>query len=264
MKKNTAIRTIHIILWSLLSVVWISTGISLLLRSAIRQAVETSSDTLVQMIDTNQIITAILFAAGTYIGEIHSLLLPSTSKNDVDRTILPIVFFFFSLLYIPTLVGYLQVNSLYIFPLALFGKIYIGSAFYSFVLLVLTGIYSVGINASKMYQHIIVTAVISLFIVSLIPVNSALYPLEYLRWTSSTLFISVISVLTALSVFTIWSVNKKESTQYSLLRSIRLTLIQIGAAGYILTPHSRINYLCIALYLAGIGLGFYRDRFSQL
>jgi len=264
MEKKATVRTIQITLWSILFFLWIFTGISLLLRFAISQPIESFSNTVLQSVNPNTIIINLLFVVGTYIGGIHSFKLPSSSEHDVERIISPIVFLFFSLFYIPTLLIYLQVNSIYILPLSIFGKIFICSTLYSFVLLLLQGMYSVGFNVSKMYQHIILTAVITLFVGTILPVNTALYPLKYLQWISPSTFISIITGITILTLFTIWSVYIKESTQHSLFRSIRLTLILIGAAGFLLTPLSHIRYLFVFLYLVGITLGFSKKRFSQL
>ncbi len=264
MKKGTIVRTIQISLWSILCLIWLFTAVTILLRATFIQPIESTSNTLLHGVDSNYVVGVILFIIGTYIGLIHAITLPSSSKNDVEKFIMPIIFFSFSFLAIPTCVNYLLIHGIYLFPLALFGKIYLGITFYSFCLLVLLGIYSIGINTSKMHQHIILMGLCIVFIVNLMPVNTTLFPQHYLQWTSTYLFVTILVALTIISLFNMWAIYIKESTQHNLLRAIRLTLIQTGALGFILNPFSYLNYVFILLYLAGIAIGFSRERFSQL
>ena len=264
MKNRKLFRIIQISLWSILCLTWVLTGITLLLRSALIQPIESSSNTILQAINPNYTIGSIVFVIGTYIGLIHSITLPSSSKNDIEKIVLPVVFFCFALLNIPSLVNYFLLNNIHLLPLSIIGKGYIGIAFFSFSLMVLLGIYTLGINTSKMYHHIILVGLLILFIVTLIPMNTSLYPQEYLKWSNPFLFITILALLTALSLFNMWSVYIKESTQHNLLRAVRLTLIQVGALGFIVFPAPYTNYFFVFMYIVGITIGFSRERFSQL
>ncbi len=262
--NTKTVKGFYIGSFSLLSLFYILIITSLLIRKVMMQPIESSTNQLLYQSSPNYLIATLILILATLIGFINSLSLPPTSRNEVEKIILPIVFTLFTFLTMPTIVKYLLINHQFTISFTILVRFYLFSVYFSFTLLVISGIFSLGINSSKISRYILLLALLSLFIATLMHLNVASYPLQSLKWADSSIFISTLSLIGFIAIGNYFAIWVRESTQHNMLKALRILLIVVGILGYIFFPESIASLISTIIYTIGILFGLSRKRFNQL
>ncbi|NCB01494.1 MAG: hypothetical protein EOM67_04900 [Spirochaetia bacterium] len=262
--KSKVIKGLYIGTFGLFSLLLILLMVSLLLRKSMMQPIETSVNRLLETISPSYLASTILFIGATFVGFLNALLLPPTSRNEVEKIILPIAFISFSFLIMPNIINYLLILHLYEISFSFLVRLYLFAAYFSFALLVVSGIFSLGINSSKMGRYILLVGVLALYVTNMMRLDVASFPQQSLKWTDSLMFISTLSVIAIVSILNYWAIYARESTQHNMLKAIRIMLILIGIMGFISFPESIVSLVSVGIYTVGVFFGLSRRRFNQL
>ena len=257
-------KGLYIGTFGLISLTFILLVLSLLIRVVLIQPIDSFATRLLMQIPPLYLIATIIMLMANFIGFINSLSLPPTSRNEVEKIILPIVFISFSLLIMPSFINYLLIGHIFAISFTFLARLYLFSAYFSFSLLVISGIFSLGINSSKMGRYIILIGVLALFIASMMDLNIVLYPQQSIKWTNREMFLSSLSVIAVVSCINYWAIYVKESTQHNMLKAMRIMLILIGTIGFISFPESVLSLVSALFYTVGVFFGLSRRRFNQL
>ncbi len=262
--KRRVIKSIYIGLFGLFILSMVLLISSLLLRILFISPIDSSATRLIKNISDLYVGSSIILLIATFIGFVNSLSLPPTSRNEVEKIILPIVFISFSFLIIPSVINYLLVNRIYTMSFTFLARLYFFFAYFSSSLLVISGMFSLGINSSKMGRYILFIGVLSFFIASMMDVDIASYPQQSMLWTNREMFISTLSVIAGVGCINYWAIYIRESTQHNMLKAMRIMLILLGVIGFISFPESIISLISVFLYTIGVLFGLSRKRFNQL
>lgn len=262
--SNRVIKSLYIGLFGLFILLMILLVLSLLMRVVMVQPVDSFTNRLLLNISPLYLIATIIMLISTFIGFINSLSLPPTSRNEVEKIILPIVFISFSFLIMPSIINYLLVGRIFVISFTYLARLYLFSAYFSFSLLVISGIFSLGINASKMSRYILFIAVLTIFIASMMDLDIASFPQRSMMWTNRIMLISSLSVIAVVGCINYWAIYVRESTQHNMLKAVRIMLILVGIVGFISFPESIISLISILFYTVGVFFGLSRKRFNQL
>ncbi len=130
--NKKGIKGFYIGIFGLFCLSFIMLTLSLLLRIVLIQPIDSMVNNYLSNISPIYLVSTIVMLIATFVGFINSLSLPPTSRNEVEKVLLPIVFVSFSFLAIPSLVNYLLVGrifsiSFYFFssPLSIYGLFFI-------------------------------------------------------------------------------------------------------------------------------------------
>ena len=262
--NKKVIKGFYIGIFGLICLSFVMLTFSLLLRIVLIQPIDSMVNNYLKNISPIYLVSTIVILIASFIGFINSLSLPPTSRNEVEKALLPVVFVSFSFLAIPSLVNYLLVGHIFTISFIFLARLYLFTAFFSFALLVVSGIFSLGINSSKMGRYILLIGVLALFVTTMMELNISLYPQHSIRWTNKIVFIPVLSLIAIVSCINYWAIYVRESTQHNMLKALRVMLILIGAIGFISFSTPVLSLISSLFYTVGVFFGLSRRRFNQL
>jgi hypothetical protein len=209
------------------------------------------------------IIPSLLHVILSFIGMIPALFLPETSRNEIERKLMPLMYIGITLTNIPFLV-YITVLHGGVSNLVLPARIYLFAVLYSFMLMLFMGLFHLGINTSKITQFTLLGAAGCMLIVIMAPLSISAHPLEPNRWITDNTFSLLPLMMSVLAVFNYVALYIREKTQHILFRSGSISLVIIGHFLYLSRINTATVWIGILLFAAGIVIGIPRGRFSQL
>ncbi|MGI6433163.1 MAG: hypothetical protein ACOXZ4_04825 [Sphaerochaetaceae bacterium] len=196
----------------------------------------------------------------SYVGLFPSLKLPDTSRNEIERHLLPLLFL--SLTLINAFVA-IELTSRYINP-SFWAKVHLFALIFSMLLLLLLGLFRTGINAGRLFQYTFTALLLSLLLAAMIPLSVPLNPFEPSVWMRQEKVYLIVLLLGLLALASFSFLLAREKDQYSRLRNISFCCIVLGNILY----GSRLSlasvWAGVVLYAVGLVLGIPHQRFSQL
>ena len=233
---------------------------------SIRQAIPTYFNTrpLEHATPPFSMVPTLLHIILSFVGMVPSLYLPDTSRNEIERRLLPPLFITITAIDISVVATFMFLTGVGSIGFTAIGRIHLFSILFSSTILLLIGLFHIGINTGKLLQFTLLSASGCLLIASLVPLSVAMYPMETSKWYADRQFLWVPAIMGVVSIVNYISLYLREQTQHNLFRSVSFTCIIVGNILYLTTLNAFFLWLGIALYGIGILLGIPRGRFSQL
>lgn len=232
----------------------------------IRQAIPTYFNTrpLADAMPPLPMVPTLLHIILSFVGMVPSLYLPDTSRNEIERRLLPPLFITITIIDISVVATFMFLTGAGSIGFTAIGRIHLFSILFSSTILLLIGLFHIGINTGKLLQFTLLSASGCLLIASLVPLSVAMYPMETSKWYADRQFLWVPAIMGVVSIVNYISLYLREQTQHNLFRSVSFTCIIVGNILYLTTLNAFFLWLGIALYGIGIFVGIPRGRFSQL
>jgi hypothetical protein len=199
----------------------------------------------------------------SFVGSLLALRFSDNSRNEIERTILPILYLCFTFLNIPTLTTAMLLNTNYFFSLNFLGTIYIFALIFALVLLLLMGLFHFGINKGKLAQFIVLSALASLLVALTLPLSIATNPFESSLWVGSSFYFMLL-ILTIIAAITFITIFLRDRNSYTFIRVISLLTVSSGSIFYVYRPSLVVTYLGLVLFIGGTLIGMPRERLTQL
>lgn len=260
--KSRYLRIAYVIIHGLLALYLVSITVTILVRQALPNLAYTQAST--KNLSVPFLIPLILHILLSVTGIIPSLRLPDTSRNEIERNLSPLMYFFLSLMDIFILVPHMALTATGMASFSFIGKTHVFAMIFFLSLLLLMGLFHMGINTGKLVQFTLLAATGSLLIAALVPLSVALHPSDPSRWPTDRQFFLVPLILGLLGILTHVAIYIRERSQHNMFRSISFTCIVSGNLLYIARAGSITIWMGIFLLAIGITMGIPRDRFSQL
>lgn len=200
----------------------------------------------------------------SFMGTLPSIRLADTSRNEIERNLLPPIFFSLTLVDIFILAPYMAMANNGVAGFSLIGRIHVFALLFAMTLLLLIGLFHIGINTSRLLQFPVLALAGCLLVASSVPLSVALNPTEPALWYADRLFMMVPATIGILAAFTYYALYHREQSQHNLLRSISFMCIALGNILYVGRWGVVSVWLGLLLFTAGILLGIPRDRFAPL
>ncbi|MDD3823493.1 MAG: hypothetical protein PHR90_09305 [Sphaerochaetaceae bacterium] len=262
MKKGPYLKIAYIAVHGILSVILLYFSIMVLLRQMIPNILQART---AEGSETARFLVPMMFhILFTFVGMIPSLRLPDTSRNEIERNLLPLTFFSFTVMDISIVASYVSMRGQGSMDFSFIGRLHLFAMLFGMTLLLLMGLFHIGINTGKLWQFTLLTAAGALLIASSVPLSVALYPKDPSLWYADRQFLILPWALGILSSFTHLSLYIRERTQHNLFRTISFTCISVGNLLFIGRSGTFSVWVGILLLAAGIVMGIPRDGFSQL
>lgn len=194
------------------------------------------------------------------IGAVPPLFLPQNSRNEVERRLLPLLFFAFALSDVPIFVISSLFGTFSFLPFSVISRVYVFSLLFSTLLLLFSALFHLGINTSKLSQFILLGLVIALLIASLVPLSVAGFPLQINQWISGPLFIILLAILNIISCVNYMIIYFRERSRHNLLRCGGFVFLSV--ANILLMTRSGLYAIWtgVLFYAAGVLLVSLRGR----
>jgi hypothetical protein len=207
------------------------------------------------------LVPTLLHLVLSFVGMIPALYLPATSRNDIERKLMPPMYITMTLMDIQVLL-HLEIIGIfgYLGPTAI-AKIHLFSLLFSSLMLLFIGMFHLGINTSRIFRYSLLAALGCVLFTLFVPLQVAVYPLERSLWVTDGKFLLVPILLGGIAIFNYVALLSRERTQYTVFRSASLMAITLGNLLYI-DPHT--TWLGILLFAIGIAMGIPKERFSQI
>lgn len=210
------------------------------------------------------LLQTICHIALSFAGALPALRLPDTSRNEIERTLLPPMYVSLTLVDIQVVGAYMAINASGGAGFTFIARTHVFALLFAMSLLLLMGLFHIGINTGKLIQFTLLAATGSLLIANMVPLSVALSPTEPAFWYAHRQFLLVPAALGLLGSFTYTTLYIRERTQHNLFRSISFAGIVLGNILYVTRWGSFSVWMGVLLFAAGIASGIPRDRFSQL
>lgn len=260
--KARYVKIPYIVLHGMLALVLLWMTVTLLIRQVIPALLynpETQDGRSVRFLFQTACHIGLSFA-----GAIPSLRLPDTSRNQIERTLLAPMYLSLTLVDIQVVVAYVMLSKAGAASFSFLARTHVFALLFAMSLLLLMGLFHIGINTGKLIQFTILAATGSLLVAAVIPLSVALNPTEPALWYVDRQFLLVPATLGILGAFTYIALYARERTQHNLFRSISFTCIVLGNILYASRWGSFFVWMGILLFAVGVATGIPRDRFSRL
>ncbi|MDD3365954.1 MAG: hypothetical protein PHS67_01680 [Sphaerochaetaceae bacterium] len=200
----------------------------------------------------------------SYLGMLPAIFLPRTSRNSIERSLLPPLYMTITLTDIPVVITYLYLSGQSSISFSFIGRIYLFAVLLSTMFLLYMGLFHFGINTGRLLQYILITIAGCLLVSMLVPLSVALDPLHPKNWFADKQFYWLPLFLGVLSAFNYIVLFLRENTQHNLFRYLSLLLILVGNFVYIARFNVIASWIGVVLYASGVLISVPRGRFSRL
>ncbi len=200
----------------------------------------------------------------SFLGMLPALLLPQTSRNSIERFLLPPIYMTITLLNIPVVVMYLFFKGASVIGFSVWGRVYLFALLFGAILLLFIGLFHFGINTGKLLQFTLIAAAGCMLLAILVPLSVALHPLDPIAWVMDKRFYGLPILLGILSIFNFVALLLRERTQHNLFRNMSLMLILVGNFLYLARFAIIVSWIGVAFFALGVLISVPRGRFSQI
>ncbi len=206
------------------------------------------------------LITTLIHLLVSLIGGLSLLRLPEDSRNEVDRFLLPLFYISLSL------------SNIYVFayssksflPFSIIGKTTLFSLTFAFFILLLFGLFHIGINKGKLFHYTIVSFLGSLFISNIVPVSIALNLADRQLWYPTLPTFLFLGTLTLLALISFVELYLRDRSRHNLTRLLSLATVAIGSFLYIIRPNNFFLWASIVVFSFGVALSIPRTSYTSL
>ncbi len=200
----------------------------------------------------------------TLAGTISALFLPMTSRNEIERDLMPPLFICMALTDIPIIIYLVSRGVLTLPCISCIARIAIFAVLFSGILMVYLGLFHLGINTGKIIPFAVLGAAGSLLISTTVPLSVARYPFEPSQWITNRQLIFVPLLFGILAIFNYIALYIRERTKHIMFRAISISLVIVGHLLYLHRVHPSMVWAGVVLFALGTVVGIPRGRFSQL
>lgn len=200
----------------------------------------------------------------TLAGTVSALFLPMTSRNEIERDLMPPLFICMALTDIPIVMYLISSGFLTISCISCVARIAIFAVLFSGVLMVYLGLFHLGINTGKIIPFTLLGAAGSLLISTTVPLSIALHPFEPSQWVTNQQLFFLPLLLGMLAIFNYIALYIRERTKHIMFRGLSISLVIVGHLLYLHRGHPSMVWIGIILFILGTVVGIPRGRFSQL
>lgn len=205
-------------------------------------------------------ITTIIHLVAAFVGSLALLRLPEDSRNETDRILLPIFYFAFSL---SNIFG-LAFSPKAVLSFSIIGKTYIFSISFAFFILLLFGLFHIGINKVKLFSFTSIAFLGAILLANIIPHSISLNINQRVMWFPKLSFPIFIGVLTVLSLINFIELYLRDTSRHNLIKLISMATIAIGSFLYVLRPNIYLLWASVVLFSVGVILSIPRNTYTTL
>ena len=261
--KQKTLKLTYIIAHGVLVVFLSSIVLYLLIHRILPQPFETGTHDRLEPI-APFLLPTFLHIILSFIGMVPALYLPATSKNEIERVLMPPMYLSMTLTNIPVIVHAMAYREMGLIGMNPVARIYVFAILFTTILLLFMGLFHLGINTSKIFQFTLLAALGCILIAVMVPLSVAMNPMDQTMWITDRQFFLIPLLVGVIAGFNYLAIYLRERLQHSLFQSISIILI---ISGYLLNV-SRMSgpmvWLGIIFFGIGIVIGIPRGRFSQI
>ena len=200
----------------------------------------------------------------SFVGMLPALYLPATSRNEIERALMPPMYLMMTLTNI-SVIGFMAVLTPGgVLTLSTIARIHIFAVLFTGMLMLFMGLFHLGINTSKIRQFSLLTAAGCMLMASFVPISPTLNPLDLKLWLTDQRFMLLPVIMGILAIFNYLALYLRERSQHILFRGVSVSFIIAGHTLYTVRPSAVSVWIGIALIAGGFVVGIPRGRFSQI
>ncbi len=253
------IRRIGLIIYGILCIAIALIHFDLIVRIYLRMPIENETTRILSLIHPLYTPASLLFAVASGLGVWGALRLRPTSRNEVERTLSPITFTLFTFFTLPVFSAFLILKNQY----PMLEKFYLVFLFMALSFYVVTGIFQMGMNTSRIRRFYVLIPLLAVWIATLAPVFSS-QSTGLLFTRLPAIIIALIAALSIISMITYWGLYLTNRSRFTLIRALRTTCVLIGAFIFVSRMNTPSALAGASIYTIGTSLGFYRGRSELL
>jgi len=254
------IRRTARISYLLLCIVMCLIHIQMMYRITYQTSVQHESSALLSSINPLYVTSSFLFIIASGIGFFGILRLRPTSRNEVEKTVLPLTYTLFLFFTLPTISSALYLETRY-FNLE---RPYIAILFMAFSFFLVTGVFQMGMNSSRVHRFYPFIPLLSFWVASLIPPYTQVTGKGLITSRLPPMILLIALTLSFVTVLTYWGHFLQSRTRQTLVKAMRTTLVLSGGFVFVFGMNSSISLAGAVLYISGTSLGLYRGRSNLL
>ena len=247
----------------MLALLFSATVIYLLLHRLIPRQFQTGSSELLEIISP-YLFPTLLHIILSFIGMIPALYLPPTSRNEIERKLMPPMYLSMTLSHIPVIAQVMAYKGTGFIGIGVIARLYVFATLFTMILMLFMGLFHLGINTSKIFQFTVLAALGSILITVLVPLSAALHPMDPSQWIVDRQFYFIPVGVGVLASFNYFAIYFREQSQHALFQSGSLILIIGGYLLHLLWINPTTVWVGTILFAIGIVIGIPRGRFSQI
>ncbi len=259
-KIRIAIALLYGILWG--SVVLIH--INIMLRTFFVTPIDSQANRILSELHSSRPFASLLFVLGSAIGVIASLRLRPTSKNEVEKMILPVTYSFITLFSLPMISFFLIMEQRAVANPIFLEKLYTAILVLVFSFFVISAVFQLGMNSSKVYRFLWIVPLSSVWISTLIPPFTQQESASLHAAALPSAVILIITILALVALASYWGLYLSKMSRFNLMKALKTSFVLLGAYLFVVGTHAGIEIAGSLLYMIGTSLGFYRGRSNQL
>lgn len=209
------------------------------------------------------IIPTMLHIVLSFLATFPSRRLPDTSRNELERRLLPLAFLNLSLMNIFLVIPFNAQRYILKIPYTFIGRLYIFAISFFFSLFLFLALFQFAINTSKFRTYISITFLANVLVAATLPLSVTLHIEEPSLWFSPYLY-TIFALLALLAIISFIALALKERELFNLLENSSSVLIVLGNFLYVIRLESITMWIGLSLFAVGIILSIPRERFAQL
>ncbi len=206
------------------------------------------------------ITSSILFIIASGLGFFGILRLRPTSRNEVEKTVLPLTYTLFLFFTLPVTSAYLHLETMYIN----LERIYIAILFMAFSFFVVTAVFLMGMNSSRVNRFYPFIPLLSFWVASMIPPYTQVTGRGLITSEMPAMVTLITLTLTLVTILTYWGHFLQSRTRQTLIKALRTTLVLSGVFLFVRGMNGTLSLAGAVLYISGTSLGLYRGRSNLL
>lgn len=218
------------------------------------------SAALLSSINPLYVTASFLFIIASGIGFFGILRLRPTSRNEVEKTVLPLTYTLFLFFTLPIISSSLYLETRYIN----LEKPYIAILFMAFSFFLVTGVFQMGMNSSRVHRFYPFIPLLSLWVASLIPPYTQVTTKGLITSRLPSMILLIALTLSFVTILTYWGHFLQSRTRQTLVKALRTTLVLSGVCVFVYGMNSSLALAGAVLYISGTSLGLYRGRSNLL
>ena len=200
----------------------------------------------------------------SFVGMIPALYLPATSRNEIERVLMPPMYLSMTITNIPVVVQVMIFRGMGVAGMTSIARLYVFAILFTAILMLFMGLFHLGINTSKIFSFTLLSALGCILIAVLIPLSVGTKPMDQTTWVSDNQFFLIPLILGIIAGFNYIAIYLRERLQHTLFQSISLVLIITGHLLYLSHMNPTMTWLGVVVFALGIVIGIPRGRFSQI
>ncbi len=232
----------------------------MMFRIYVQMPIESSATRILSAFHPLYTPASLLFVIASGLGVLGALRLPPTSKNEIERMVSPITFTIMTFFTLPLISSFLLLEQKYV----IVEKLYLIVIFMALSFFIVTGVFQMGINSSRIKRFYALIPLLSIWVSVLTPPFSQTSDIGLLGAHLPRAVPFIMGIMTVITLITYWALYFSNKSRFVLVRALRTTFVLFGVCFFVLGTNTAQALAGSLLYTIGTSLGFYRGRSNLL